>query len=51
MTYQVVSDLAFSSGLVYFIVLFAFVIAYVKWPANQKTFEHASRLPLEDDEG
>jgi len=50
MDYQTVSDLAFNSGLIYFIVLFAFVIAYVVWPTNREKFEHASRLPLHEDE-
>jgi cytochrome c oxidase cbb3-type subunit 4 len=50
MNYQTVSDLAFNSGLIYFIILFAFVIAYVIWPKNREKFEHAARIPLEEDE-
>jgi cytochrome c oxidase cbb3-type subunit 4 len=37
------------AGLLIFIVLFSGVLIYTFWPANKKRFEHASRIPLEDD--
>jgi cytochrome c oxidase cbb3-type subunit IV len=51
MTHEIVMDVALNSGLIYFLGLFAIVLAYVLWPSNRKTFERAARLPLEHDEG
>ncbi|MDX2145677.1 MAG: cbb3-type cytochrome c oxidase subunit 3 [Rhodospirillaceae bacterium] len=51
MTHEIVLDVALNSGLIYFVGLFAVVLAYVLWPANRKTFERAARLPLDHDEG
>ena len=36
-------------GLIIFIILFAGVLVYALWPKNKAKFDHAARLPLEDD--
>lgn len=36
-------------GLIYLMVLFAIVLAYALWPRNKKKFDHAARMPLEED--
>ncbi|MFY9643085.1 MAG: cbb3-type cytochrome c oxidase subunit 3 [Rhodomicrobium sp.] len=50
MTYESAQSTFGMIGLVLFIVLFAFVLAFVFWPGNQKGFEEASRIPLEKDD-
>ncbi|HRK70464.1 MAG TPA: cbb3-type cytochrome c oxidase subunit 3 [Micropepsaceae bacterium] len=44
------STFAQTWGLVYFVLLFAGVVAYALWPSNRKKFDRAARLPLEGDE-
>ncbi|MDD9907968.1 MAG: cbb3-type cytochrome c oxidase subunit 3 [Rhodospirillaceae bacterium] len=36
-------------GLVFFVVLFAGVVAYALWPSNKGKFDRAARAPLDDD--
>jgi cytochrome c oxidase cbb3-type subunit 4 len=38
-------------GLIFFLVLFLAVLAYVFWPGNKRKFDKAARRPLEDDDG
>lgn len=37
-------------GLIYLFLFFLGVLAYALWPRNQKTFDRAARIPLEEDE-
>lgn len=48
--YEALSSFAQTGGLVYFVAIFAGVLAYALWPSNQKKFDEASRLPLSDKE-
>jgi cytochrome c oxidase cbb3-type subunit 4 len=38
------------TGLFIFIALFIAVLAYVFWPGNKKSFDEASRIPLDKDD-
>ncbi|MGD1880601.1 MAG: cbb3-type cytochrome oxidase subunit 3 [Kiloniellaceae bacterium] len=49
MHYEQVAHFAATYGLIYFIIMFAGVLAYVFWPSNKEKFEEAARLPLEED--
>lgn len=49
MTYETVAQLSGTTALILFILLFLGVLAYTFWPGNRKRFEHASRIPLEND--
>jgi cytochrome c oxidase cbb3-type subunit 4 len=48
-TYEILSRFAQSAGTVYCFVLFLGVLAYAFWPANQKGFDDAARIPLRED--
>jgi cytochrome c oxidase cbb3-type subunit 4 len=48
-TYQAVADFAQRWGLIYFVAIFAVVLAYALWPSRQKQFDDAARIPLEED--
>jgi cytochrome c oxidase cbb3-type subunit 4 len=37
-------------GLFVFVGLFIAVLVFVFWPGNQKSFDEASRIPLEKDD-
>lgn len=50
MTYETVAAFTQSLSLIIFFVLFFGVVAYAIWPGNRKKFEHASQIPLENDE-
>ena len=47
--YEMLSSFAQTGGLVYFVLMFAGALLYALWPRNQELFDHASRLPLNDD--
>jgi len=49
-SYNALQGLAQSSGLLYFVALFAAVLIYVLRPRNKKTFEAAALMPLKDEE-
>jgi cytochrome c oxidase cbb3-type subunit IV len=49
MTYETMRILAGTTGLLLFIAMFVLVLFYVFWPGNKGEFEHARRLPLEND--
>ena len=44
--YNALVSVAQSSGLLYFIAIFAAVMFYVLRPRNKKTFEAAASMPL-----
>lgn len=48
-TYRAVAEAAQQIGLVYFVVLFALVLAYALWPTRRKDFDEAARIPLKED--
>ncbi len=48
--YETLSSFAQTGGLLYFVLLFAGVLAYALWPRNQDTFDAAARMPLNDEE-
>lgn len=48
-TYETVAGFAQTWGLVYFVVLFAGVLAYALWPRNAKRFDDAAQIPLRED--
>lgn len=50
MTYETVQSISALAGLLLFVTLFACVLAFVFWPGNRKSFEAASRIPLEKDD-
>jgi cytochrome c oxidase cbb3-type subunit IV len=49
-TYKAFAELAQTWGLLFFVVVFFFVVAYALWPANKKRFDEAARLPLDEDD-
>ena len=50
MTYETVRSLSAMTGLLMFAGLFIGVLVFVFWPGNQKSFDEASRIPLEKDD-
>jgi len=50
MSYEDIRAFFGVTGLLIFVALFVGVLIYTFWPANRKRFDHASRIPLEDDE-
>ncbi len=50
MTYDSMADFSALWGLIYFMVLFAAVVAYALWPRNQDKFDRAARMPLSEDD-
>lgn len=50
MSYPDLASFAQTWGLLYAILIFLGALAYALWPKNQPTFDHAARLPLDDDE-
>ena len=49
MTYESAAAFAQTSGLLYFVGIFASVILYAFWPRNRSRFEAAAQLPLSED--
>jgi cytochrome c oxidase cbb3-type subunit IV len=49
MTYEQVAGMTQVAALIFFILLFAGVVAYAFWPGNKKRFEKDARIPLEKD--
>ena len=48
-TYSAVAGFAQTWGLLYFMIMFGIVLAYVLWPKNRKDFEDASQIPFRED--
>lgn len=48
-SYTAVAGFAQTWGLVYFVVIFAIVVAYVLWPKNKKHFDDAAQIPFRED--
>lgn len=49
MDHQTITQISGIFGLVFFGILFVAVVVYALWPRNKKKFDHAARLPLEED--
>jgi cytochrome c oxidase cbb3-type subunit IV len=49
MTYESAAAFAQTSGLLYFVGIFAGVILYAFWPRNRSRFDAAAHLPLIED--
>ncbi len=50
MTYETVAAFTQSFSLLIFFIVFIGAAVYAAWPANQGTFDRASRMPLDSDE-
>ena len=48
-TFEDAAVFANTWGLILLVVCFTAAVVYALWPANRKTFEHAARLPLDED--
>ena len=48
-TYKMLANFAQTWGLLYFVAVFAAVVAYAFWPSNRAGFEDAARVPLRED--
>ena len=48
-TYNLVANFAQTWGLIYFVTVFALVIAYTFWPSNKARYDDAARMPLRED--
>ena len=48
-TYETLAKFAQTWGLLYFVVIFVVVLIYALWPARQRQFDEAARIPLRED--
>ena len=48
--YETLAKFAQTWGTVYFVLIFLGVVAYALWPSNQKSFDEAADLVLNDKE-
>lgn len=48
-TYKFLANFAQTWGLMYFVTVFAIVVAYAFWPSNKTGFDDAARMPLRED--
>lgn len=48
--YEFLSKFAQTGGMIYFVLLFACVLAYALWPNNQSKFDAAAQAPLIDED-
>jgi cytochrome c oxidase cbb3-type subunit 4 len=49
-TYETVSTFVQQGGAIYFSVLFLAVLVYALWPKNKARFDHAARIPLDEED-
>ena len=50
MTYETAARFAQQGGAVYFVLIFAGACLYAFWPKKRAEFEHAARLPLDEED-
>ncbi|HBB56097.1 MAG TPA: CcoQ/FixQ family Cbb3-type cytochrome c oxidase assembly chaperone [Hyphomonadaceae bacterium] len=50
MTYTDVAAFSQQFGLVYMVVLFLATVLYALWPRNKAKFDHAARMPLQEED-
>ena len=48
--YETLSSFAQTGGLILFVIAFVLVLIYALAPGNRQRFEHARRIPLQDEE-
>jgi cytochrome c oxidase cbb3-type subunit IV len=48
-TYSAVAQFAQTWGLLYFVVVFAAVVAYALWPSRKAKYDELSHVPLRED--
>jgi cytochrome c oxidase cbb3-type subunit IV len=48
-TYRALAEFAQTWGLAYFVAVFGVVLIYALWPARQRQFDEAARIPLRED--
>ena len=48
-TYRAAAEFAQTWGLVYFLAIFAVVLAYALWPSRKQQVDEAARIPLQED--
>lgn len=49
MTFQDVSGFARSWWLIVLMAAFAGIVVYALWPSNKAKFNHAARIPLDEE--
>ncbi len=49
MDYEAIVTITQSLALIFFIILFVIVVAYVFWPGNKDKFERAAQQPFDRD--
>ena len=49
MSYQEVSSLSQSWGLVFLVAMFIVAVAYALWPTNKEKFKDAAKSALDED--
>lgn len=49
MTYEEVASISGTVGLIFFMLMFAVVLAYAFWPRNKEKFDRAARAPLDEE--
>ena len=49
MDHQTITQISGILGLFLFAGMFVVVLFYALWPRNKEKFDHAARLPLEED--
>ena len=50
LSYEVVARFAQQAGLIYFGLIFLVGVAYAVRPSKKAEFQHAARMPLDDEE-
>jgi cytochrome c oxidase cbb3-type subunit IV len=48
-SYMALAEFAQTWGLLYFVLLFALVLAYALWPSRRQQFDAAAHVPLRED--
>ncbi len=48
-TYFILASIAQQLGVVFFMTVFAVVVAYALWPKNRERFNAAAEIPLKED--
>jgi cytochrome c oxidase cbb3-type subunit 4 len=50
LSYETVARFSQQAGLIYFGLIFLAGVAYALWPSKKAEFQHAARMPLDDEE-
>ena len=49
MSYDEVAQFTHTWGMVYMVGIFVVVLVYALWPGNKEKFDHAARLPMDEE--